>query len=223
MHRKLQTPIIYLITNGETNLQTTPASQDFLQILKLIESAVSAGIDLVQIREKNLNSRVLFQLASSASQISERSNTRVLVNDRADIAAAAGADGVHLTTRSLPPEVVRQTFGGELLIGVSTHSLAEAAVARKQSADFVVFGPVFETPGKNLYGEAAGLPALKRVTEALAGFPVLALGGVNVERSRASFEAGAQGVAAIRMFNDPAELKQTVAAIRRNFSQYARF
>ena len=219
MHRKLQTPIIYLITNGETNLQTTPASQDFLQILRLIESAVSAGIDLVQIREKNLNSRVLFQLAASASQISKGSQTRVLVNDRVDIATAAGADGVHLTTRSLPAEVVRQTFGAEILIGVSTHSLPEAAVAREQSADFVVFGPVFETPGKDRYGEGAGLPELKRVTGALAGFPVLALGGVNVERSKASFEAGAQGVAAIRMFNDPAQLKKTVAAIKENFSQ----
>ncbi len=212
MSHNLQKPTIYLITSGETNLQTAPASDDFRRVLKLIEAAVAAGVDLVQIREKSLNSRVLFQLASRAAEITKSSNTRVLVNDRADIAAAAGADGVHLTTHSLSADTVRRTFGGEFLIGVSTHSSREAAIARTGGADFIVFGPVFETPGKT--GDPAGLDKLRRVTAEVAGFPVLALGGVNLERVGECFDAGAQGVAAIRMFSDPSQLKQTVQAIR---------
>jgi len=219
MLHNLQKPTIYLITSGETNLQTTPATDDFLKVLRLIEAAVSAGIGLVQIREKNLNSRVLFQLASSAAKIAEGSDTRVLVNDRADIAAAAGVDGVHLTTHSLPTEIIRHTFGDDFLIGVSTHSPGEAVTARANGADFVVFGPVFETPSKSGYREPAGLDQLRKVAAQVAGWPVLALGGVNLKRVGACLEAGAQGVAAIRMFSDPAQLKQTAKAIREMSSE----
>src|SRR5262245_38351395 len=145
MALKLQTPLLYLITSGATTAQTTPASKDFSQILALIEAAVAARINLLQIREKSLTARVLFELAKRGAEIAQGSETKILVNDRADIAASAGAHGVHLTTMSLDARVVRDTFGTEFLIGVSSHSLAEATAARDGGADFVVFGPVFET------------------------------------------------------------------------------
>src|SRR5688500_9271588 len=96
----LPKPIIYLITNGTTTSNTTPESKDFLQLLTLVEAAVASAIPLLQIREKNLSARLLYQLTKRAAAIVRGSSTRLLVNDRADIALSAGADGVHLTSRS---------------------------------------------------------------------------------------------------------------------------
>jgi len=145
---------------------------------------------------------VLYELATRAVAITRGSATRLLVNDRFDVARAAGADGVHLTTRSLPAKVVRSICGDDFLIGVSTHSLETALNARAEGADFVVFGPVFETPSKRIYGEPQGLDTLREVTSALAGFPVIAIGGINRENADECFRAGASGIAAIRLFNE---------------------
>jgi thiamine-phosphate pyrophosphorylase len=173
----------------------------------------------VQIREKNLSASVLYDLAVSATAITQGSATKLLVNDRADIAAAAGAAGVHLTTSSLPTSVVRQAFGDSFLIGVSTHSMAEANEARRSGADFVVFGPVFETPAKEKYGEPAELDRLGKVVMALSPFPVLALGGLSLDKVAGCIQAGACGVAAIRMFNDPHTLTEIADGIRKRFEK----
>jgi thiamine-phosphate pyrophosphorylase len=175
---------------------------------------VVAGIDLVQIREKNLTASVLYQLSESAAHVTKGSATKLLINDRSDIAAASGADGVHLTTYSLPTEVIRRTFGDDFLIGVSTHSAREARTARSGGADFVVFGPVFETGSKREYGAPQGLTSLERVSLELAPFPVLALGGLTVGNVANCILAGAQGIAGIRMFDDPDQLGHVVKAIR---------
>lgn len=184
-----------------------------------MQAAVAARIDLVQIREKNLSASVLYQLAASAAGITKGSATQLLINDRSDIAAAAGADGVHLTTSSLPTAVVRQTFGEEFLIGASTHSLDEAKLARRDGADFVVFGPVFETASKKEYGEALGLTHLATVCAELSPFPVLALGGVEIGNVADCIRAGARGVAAIRMLQHPDRLADIVAEIHRSFAE----
>ena len=140
--------------------------------------------------------------------------TRLLVNDRADIARAAGADGVHLTARSLEASIVRRAFGPEFLIGVSTHTLSEASAARDHGADFAVYGPVFDTPSKRAYGPPAGLESLREVVQALSPFPLVALGGITRDNASAALDAGASGVAAIRLFADPEQLAQTVGTIR---------
>jgi len=158
---------------------------------------VAAEISLVQIREKALPARVLYELAMRASAITRGSATRLVVNDRFDIARAAGVDGVHLTARSLPAHLVREICGQDFLIGVSTHSLDEAQSASK-AADFVVFGPVFATGSK----QPQGLERLREVSSALPGFPVVAIGGINQDNAAQCYEAGASGVAAIRLFND---------------------
>ena len=190
----LPLPIVYPITSG----QATP---DDPQFLRLVRAAVDAEVPLFQIREKLLSARVLFELVARAAEITHGSKTRLLVNDRSDIARAAGADGVHLTAQSLPVAVVRKTCGAEFLIGVSTHSLMEAQAARDAGADFVVFGPVFETESKRTYGAPQGLEKLREVTRALGEFPVVAIGGITLENFSECFEAGARGVAAIRMLN----------------------
>jgi len=188
-------------------------------VLRLVEAAVAAKLDLVQIREKQLSARVLYQLSTSAAAITSGSTTRLLINDRADIAAATGADGVHLTSQSLPPDIVRCTFGPEILIGVSTHSLESAAAASRNGADFIVCGPVFDTLSKRQYGKPLGLAMLKEITSALAPFPVLALGGVTLDNAGDCVDAGAAGIAAIRFLNDRSRLGRIVKEIRASFDK----
>ncbi len=202
----LPVPIIYPITSGKTSPQTTPDDPQFSEILRLVRAAVDAEVPLFQIREKSLPARVLYELVARAAEIARGSKTRLLVNDRSDIARAAGADGVHLTTQSLPAAVVRNIFGAEFLIGVSTHSLDEAHAARVGGADFVVFGPVFETESKRAYGEPQGLDKLAEVARALGEFPVVAIGGITLDNVDECFQAGARGIAAIRLLNDTENL-----------------
>jgi thiamine-phosphate pyrophosphorylase len=207
MSLELPKPIIYPITSGATR---TPED-----ILPLVEAAVAAKVPLFQIREKMLPARVLFELTVRAAEITRGSETRLLVNDRSDIARAAGADGVHLTSQSLPAEVVRETCGREFLIGVSIHSLDEARAARSGGANFVVFGPVFETESKREFGAPQGLNKLAEVANELRGFPVIAIGGITLENAGACFKAGASGVAAIRLLNDAERMSSIVSGLRR--------
>jgi thiamine-phosphate pyrophosphorylase len=193
-------PSVYAVSTGRTAAKTTPEDPEFSAILRWTEAAVAAQVNLVQIREKSLSARVLYELARRAAAITRGSATRLLVNDRFDVARAAGGDGVHLTARSLPANVVRQIAGSDFLIGVSTHSLETARQARDDGADFAVFGPVFETPSKQAFGEPQGVEKLREVTSALPGFPILAIGGVNRENADECLRAGASGFAAIRLF-----------------------
>jgi thiamine-phosphate pyrophosphorylase len=213
----LPLPIIYLITSGATTYKTTPEDGEFTSILKLVELAVSAEIPLFQIREKDLSARVLNELTTRAAQIARGTKTRLLVNERSDIARAAGAHGVHLTSQSLPADVVRHAFGEQFLIGVSTHSLTDVRAARDARADFAVFGPVFETDSKKAFGKPQGLERLREVTTESRKLPVLAIGGITLERVNECLHAGASGVAAIRLLNDVARLSATVEEIRRRF------
>lgn len=210
-------PLLYLITSGATTEQTTSSTEEFSRVLELTEAAVKAELDLLQIREKRLNTRVLFELASRAASITHATTTRLLINDRADVALAAGADGVHLTTHSVPVEVVRRAFGPEFVIGSSTHSVAEAVDASNGGADFIVFGPVFETLSKRGYGEPVGIDALAEVVSRLPGFPVLALGGIELDNVAGCARTGATGVAAITMFNDPDRLIDIAREVRSKF------
>ena len=193
MPLQLPRPIIYPITSG----RATPP-----EILRFLQAVVTAQLPLFQIREKSLPARVLYDLTVRAVEITRGSKTRLLINDRADIALAAGADGVHLTARSLPADVARNICGPEFLIGVSTHSLAEARAAQVGGADFVVFGPVFDTDSKRAFGEPQGLEKLREVTSALGEFPVIAIGGVTRENAEACMTAGASGYAGISMFEE---------------------
>jgi thiamine-phosphate pyrophosphorylase len=217
MSLNLTAPISYLITSGATTPQSTPASKDFRQILELVSAAVAARVSLVQLREKNLSAQTLFQLTVQAAEITRGGTTRLLVNDRADIARAARADGVHLTTRSLSAQIIRRTFGDDLLIGVSTHTLAEASAARDDGADFAVFSPVFETLSKKAYGPPVGLEKLSEAVHALKPFPLIALGGITRENASKVLDAGASGIAGISLFSDAQTLQLTMNELRRQF------
>jgi thiamine-phosphate pyrophosphorylase len=215
----LEKPILYLITSGRTTPARNPESEEFTPVLSLIEAAVAAKIQLVQIREKQLSARALFELALRGSALTRGTATRLIINDRADIASAAGADGVHLRTSSLEARVIRNAFPEDLLIGVSAHSLAEARGAREGGADFAVLGPIFDTQSKRAYGPPLGLAQLHEAARDLAPFPLLALGGIDVENVHAALREGAAGVAAIRLFADPNSLEAVTRAIRTHGNQ----
>jgi thiamine-phosphate pyrophosphorylase len=211
----LQQPILYLITSGATTPESNPASKDFQNVLALVRAAVKARVSLIQLRQKNLPARTLCELALQCVSLTRGTETRLLINDRADVARAAGADGVHLTTHSLEASVIRRSFGHGFLVGVSTHSLAEARAARDGgAADFAVFGPIFDTPSKRAYGPPLGLGNLREAAHTVSPFPLIALGGITQENARAALRAGAKGLAAIRLFADPNTLAATVGAIR---------
>jgi thiamine-phosphate pyrophosphorylase len=164
----------------------------------VIESArrcIDTGVDYIQIREKDLPAAALLELAVRIRDLAAGTATRLLVNDRLDVAIAARIDGVHLPAYGLPAVQVRPRVR---ILGVSTHSVAEAIAAEQAQADFIVFGPIFETPGK----QAVGLEALRSVTAAVH-IPVLAIGGITHANSKHVVEAGAAGVAAIRLFQRP--------------------
>ena len=221
MQRPVQ-PVTYLITSGATNLQTTPSSKEFEDVLKVVAAAVAAKVSLIQLREKRLNARVLFELTVKAARITLKSETRLLVNDRADIARAAGAAGVHLTTHSLRADVIRRAFGADFLIGVSTHSLAEALAARGGDADFAVFGPVYKTESKEHYGAPQGVGQLAAVARELAPFPIIALGGIDLNNVKACSEAGVSGIAGISIYRDWEALPDIVKTIGDLFTENAR-
>ena len=214
MPLNLRQPILYLITSGETTEATSPLCPEFQNILALVRAAIYARIPLVQLREKRLPARTLYELTVRCARLTRDSETRLLVNDRADIARAAHADGVHLTTRSIETSIIRRTFGATFLVGVSTHSLAQARRAREQGADFAVFGPIFDTPSKQTYGPPVGLEHLREATQLLSPFPLLALGGITTENATQAIGAGASGVAAIRLFGNQQELSDTASRIR---------
>ncbi len=178
----------------------------------VVEQAIAAGVDLIQIRERDLNTRALLALVEKAVALAAGHATRILVNDRLDVALAAGAAGVHLPTHGLPIADVRARFS-ELLIGASCHNLEELRAAQDGGADFAVFGPVYETASKRVYGPPVGLETLAEAVRS-ATIPVLALGGINLENARACLEAGAAGIAAISLFQTNADLADTVRRLR---------
>jgi thiamine-phosphate pyrophosphorylase len=167
---------------------------------------------MVQIRERDLSARDLLSVTDAVAAAETGSNTIMLINDRADVAACAGA-GVHLTTRSMTADVVRRAFGPSMPIGVSTHSLEEAKEAEQKGADFVVFGPVFETESKKIYGPPVGLVALGEVA-ARVSIPVLAIGGINLSNFREALDCGVSGIAGISLFAKAEDLSSLVRAIK---------
>jgi len=172
-------------------------------LLYKIAEAAACGVDFIQLREKDLPIRQLEELACEAVSVvqkNSRGKTRLLINSRSDVAIASAADGVHLRSDDISPRDAR--LFGQLTIGVSCHSLSDVERAKNDGADFAVFGPVFEK--KN--SRPAGLDLLRQACG--LEIPVLALGGVTVENARACVDAGAAGIAAIRLFqeNDVADV-----------------
>jgi thiamine-phosphate pyrophosphorylase len=207
--------IFYYITDRR-QFPGSPAEQRARLLAKIAEAS-RAGVDLIQLREKDLPARDLEALAREAVRVirenTGRKRTRLLINSRADVAIAAGADGVHLRGDDIAASEARVIFSKagvhKPVIGVSCHSVSEVRLAESNGADFAVFGPVFEksgAPGQGIAGVRAAcgkVPARGVEAAVPAGqMPVLALGGVTPDNAAACLEAGAAGVAAIRLFQE---------------------
>lgn len=185
--------------------------------LKKIEQAANAGVNWIQIRERDLSGRDLAEFVEHAI-VRAGSSSAVLVNDRVDVACAVGASGVHLGEHSLPADeakrfVSQRCAREKFIVGVSAHSLEGAFQAEKAGADYVIFGPVYATPSKAGFGEPQGVQRLQEVCQRLA-IPVLAIGGITLENTKVCLAAGAAGIAAIRLFQDTAKLDDLVRELR---------
>jgi len=164
-------------------------------LAETIRQACEFGIRAVQLREKDLSGRELFELAKQLRSETHTLGSKLFINDRVDIAIASGADGVHCRENSLSPRVIRQ-LSSDLLIGQSVHSLQAARKAEQSGVDFIVFGPVFDTPSKRKYGSPQGIEKLSKLTSKIKT-PVFAVGGINPKRAKQCRHAGAYGVAGI--------------------------
>jgi thiamine-phosphate pyrophosphorylase len=209
-------PNLYLITDRTQTLGRP--------LTEVVESALEGGVKIIQLREKDLSGRELFNLAKELRGLTNSYSARLLINDRIDIALAVGADGIHLGGQSISVQDARQAFESSSfiphpssvpgtvpilrhdkavsvnrdspLIGVSTHSLEEALQAESDGADFITFGPVYFTPSKAAYGEPVGIGRLREVARAIK-IPVYALGGVKRDNIEEVLRVGAYGVAMI--------------------------
>lgn len=209
-------PLLYLITDRQAFRRSPELSSATQSQIEAIRAAAQAGCQLIQIREKDLTAKSLGEFTRAVTSLARPHGARVLVNDRFDVAMAAGADGVHLRVSSIPACEVRaiaETKGAaDFLIGVSTHSIAEAKAAEEGGADFIVCGPVYHTPSKLAYGAPLGLDRFAEVCEAVK-IPVLALGGINLSNFREPLRRGAAGIAAISLFTDPDKIEQNIQTL----------
>ncbi|MGB6430143.1 MAG: thiamine phosphate synthase [Candidatus Acidiferrales bacterium] len=211
------TPILCYVTDRQS-LPGATASGDGdsnAALISSIERAASAGADWIQVREKDLEARPLEALVRRAVE-AIGGRARILVNDRLDVALAAGADGAHFGETSLPVARVaawRAAVGrNKFAIGVSCHSAEAVRAAERAGADYVFFGPVFATPSKSSFGLPQGLERLAAACHG-ARVPVLAIGGITEFNAADCFAAGAAGIAAIRMFQQEGNLAEIVAEL----------
>ena len=219
----LPNPVVCYVTDRRS-LPLAVSSDAIPMLLKTVAAVAAAGVDWIQLREKDLCGKESFDLASSALQaIRDRApRTRILVNDRVDVALAAGAGGVHLSENGFSvPDARRlctrfeKDSGRQLdfLIGVSCHSLGSALGAARDGADYIYFSPIFHTPSKAFYGPPQGVDRLRKICQAVQ-IPVIAIGGITLENVASCYSAGAAGAAAIRLFQDAANLSSVVSSLR---------
>jgi thiamine-phosphate pyrophosphorylase len=221
-------PILCYVTDRR-NLAVASEDDDLMDsLLEKIEVVAAAGVDWIQLREKDLSGKASAAVTRGAlACVSKQSNraqkaTRIVVNDRLDVALAERAGGVHLGGNSIPlseaKRLVRATHPAqappyEFLLGVSCHSLEAAKAAASNGADYIFFGPVFATPSKAAFGAPQGLERLAQVCDSV-NVPVLAIGGITLANVASCLSVGASGIAAIRLFQDSADPASVVRALR---------
>ena len=204
----IRRPLLCYVTNGQ--LGSNPSQVSIEALLRKIAQAANAGVDWIQIREKDLPAR---QLAGISVEIMRRvpKECRILINDRLDVAIAVSAGGVHLGGKSVSVADARRLISAQgnlndFIVGASVHRLEAALSSEKEGADYLVFGPVFNTPSKAAYGAAQGLQQLEKICRA-ASIPVLAIGGITQQNAQECLEHGAAGIAAIRLFQESSNLE----------------
>lgn len=180
---------LYLITDRKV------LSSQF-SLLSSVEAALKGGVKAVQLREKDLGTRELLDMAYTMREITDKYRAKLFINDRVDIALSVEADGIHLGQKSIPAYAVRRIVKDKFMIGVSAHSIEEAKQAEKGGADFITLGPVYQTPSKLKYGQPLGVDIIRKAKDEIS-IPVFAIGGIKKDRIKEVLDAGADGVALI--------------------------
>lgn len=187
-------------------------------LAEAVRLALEGGVRAVQLREKDLSVRELLALARELRGITREFGAKLFINDRVDVAVAVDADGVHLGGQSMPASAVRKIVGKDMLIGVSTHSINEAREAEAQGADFITYGPVFETTSKTKYGQPVGVESIYAVKKTVK-IPLFALGGIKRGNIGLVMRAGADGVALISAILDSPDIKKSSEDIMRSLTE----
>lgn len=212
---------LHIKTSGMSNPDAEPADNQALPRLCIISSGMEKDCSgqmlgklmknlpaalpcIIQIREKQLSAASLFSLSLAVKEMAKNTRALIILNERIDIAAAVGLDGIHLQESSCPPDKLT-ALRGDLLTGKSAHSLESALDAEQRGVDYLIFGPVFDTPSKRRYGSPQGLDMLGTVCRAVR-VPVFAIGGVTHENAHRCLSEGAYGIAALSLFNDTADI-----------------
>jgi thiamine-phosphate pyrophosphorylase len=189
---------LYLITDRK---------QTSLPLPDAVRLALSGGVRAIQVREKDLPVRELLSLSRELRALTREFGAKLFINDHVDIAVAVEADGVHLGHQSMPASAVRKLVGNKMMIGVSTHNIEEARAAEADGADFITFGPIFETPSKAKMGKPVGLEPLRDIKKAL-NIPIFALGGIHGRNIGHVLWAGAYGISMISAIFGAEDIKK---------------
>ena len=205
----IRQPAICVVTRG----RGSTGSAERARHLERLKSAAWAGATMIQIRERQLDDRELERFTAQVVDVVRPHDAVVTVNERVDVALAAGAGGVHLKSNSPSVSDVRRIVRADFVVGRSVHSVEEAAmVDAGGGCDYLLFGTVFPSASKPADHPVAGLDALERVCGAVA-VPVIAIGGISPERARAAGRAGAAGVAAISLFAESGDIARAVREV----------
>jgi thiamine-phosphate pyrophosphorylase len=212
--------MICLVTDRR---RLSPGGDAIDRLVELVDAAVRAGVDLVQVRERDLDARALAAVVRRCVAAAEGSRTKIVVNDRADVAMSALAAGVHLRADSVAVSAARSLLGAAALVGRSVHTAGEAGIAARAGADYLIFGTLFRTPSKTADHPLSTLDDLRAACLAAENVPVLAIGGITLERAAGLVRLGAAGVAGVGLFVPPPgvsfehHLPRVAAALRRAF------
>lgn len=187
----------------------TDISISKLSHLEQVKQLVAGGAEMIQLRDKHSSPKDFYESAKAVMEFTHDKNVKIIINDRVDIALAVKADGAHLGQDDFPIINARQILGNKAIIGFSTHSINQAIEAVKLPLDYIAIGPIFATSTKENPDDVVGLNGLKDVRKAIGEFPLVAIGGINFEKSKEVLKCGADSLAIISgLLNSPQEIKQ---------------
>lgn len=204
---KFELPAIYPLTDSDLSPLSVPDQ---------VEEMASGGARLIQIRAKSAASGKFLADTIEAISIANRFGAKLIVNDRVDIAIAAGAEGVHLGQDDLPPSYARRLLGNDAIIGFSTHNISQAVSAFLEPVDYIAIGPVFPTTSKTDHHPVIGLDVVRSIRQAIGNFPLVGIGGITFENARSVIEAGADSVAVIGAIHKGSSVRDSMRYMLNN-------
>ena len=190
-----------------------------IKLVDIISQSIDGGVETVQLREKDMSTAELYNLACEIREITKDKGANLIINDRVDIALAVDADGVHLGWQSLNIEIVRRMIGRDKLIGFSAHNLQEAEKAENCGADYITISPIFDTAYKDYFIKPLGTEEIGKIREQI-DIPVIALGGINENNVSSVLENGADGIAVMSAILQSGNPRQSASRLYREIKKY---